>query len=60
MNCFCDRELPLSILIMIRMLKSVTVILTCANILPVYPVAAAIVTESVCVKYAAVIITTIV
>ena len=50
----------LSIFIKVRMLESVTLIPTCADIFPVYPVAATIVAESVCVEYAAVMITTIV
>jgi hypothetical protein len=42
------------------MLKSVTFVTACADIFPVHPVATAVVVESVCVKYAAVIIMTIV
>ena len=42
------------------MLEAVTFVTACADILPIYPVAAAIVAESVCVEYAAVMIATIV
>ena len=58
MNCFCDRELPLSIFIVTWMLKSVTIVPSCADIFPVHPVAAAMVAEPVRIKHTAVPITT--
>lgn len=48
--------LPLSVLVIIRMLKPVAVVFTTTYILPIYPVAAAVVAESVCVKYTAIVI----
>jgi hypothetical protein len=51
-------ELPLSIFIMIRMLKSVTFVAACADIFLVHPVSTAVLAESVRVKHAAVMIVT--
>lgn len=48
--------LPLSVLVIIGMFKPVAVVITTTNIFPVNPVAAAVVAESVCVKYTAIVI----
>lgn len=50
--------LPLSILVIIGMLKPVAIVIATTYILPIYPVAAAVVAESVCVKYTAIVIAT--
>lgn len=50
-------ELPLSVFVVVRMLKSVTVIVTSADILPVHQVATASITEPVRIKRTAVPIT---
>ena len=52
--------LPFSILIIVRMFEAVTFVTVCVDIFPIYPVATAVIAESVCVKYDALMITTIV